>query len=241
MSIFPTFFNLADTVEQFLLLDWWEERTSANGTWKKVKLYVFCLSQLSKEEPHERFFIALHFLDWKQVPHSSSIFLSFPLTFDTYPLIPMSPQRNLGEIDIKMTSQNEKQSTVDDMSSVTASIVSNDHFSTSRASMSLASVQGSHSANNDGDDIMETSTVGSSNTTQSLRKRKLERVEEAILAAASSTRDPKDRWKESTGLTMLSFPLKLHRVLHDYEMSCEENELKNSFKSTEENKKAKTE
>ncbi len=152
----------------------------------------------------------------------------------------MSAERNLREVAIKTTSKNGKPSNTDDMSSITASIISHDHFSTSRASMSLASVQGSQTANDDDDDdddIMETSTLGSSNTTRSLRKRKLE----GLMPAAGGTRDPKDRWKESTGLTMLSFPLKLHRFLHEYELSCEEHNTKRRPKLLEEKKKAKLE
>lgn len=40
---------------------------------------------------------------------------------------------------------------------------------------------------------------------------------------------------------MMSFPLKLHRVLHEYELSCEERKLKRRLKTIEETKKAKLE
>ena len=151
----------------------------------------------------------------------------------------MSSDRNWNGIKVQKGPQNEKQPSTDDMSSITASILSYDHVPSSRASMEvsslpsmeLASLQGSQTE----DDIMETSTLGSSNTTSSFRKRKAATLIEGVVLP-SATRDPKDRWKDFTGLTTIPFPLKLHRVLHEYELSYEETKKKRKLET---NKKQK--
>ena len=125
----------------------------------------------------------------------------------------MSSERSCGSIEVEKRPQNEKPSTTDDMSSITAVSI----------------------------DVMETSTLGSSNTTSSFRKRKaatlmpLERklLDDVVLPLV--TRDPKGRWKDIAGMTTISFPLKLHRVIHEYELSYEEIKQKRKL----EKKKAK--
>lgn len=159
----------------------------------------------------------------------------------------MSSDRNWNGIKIKKGPQNEKHTSTDDMSSITASILSYDHFASSRASMevdSLPSMElGSLQSSQTEDDVMETSTLGSSNTTSSFRKRKAATlmplqqslVEGVVLPAA--TRDPKDKGKDFTGLTTIPFPLKLHRVLHEYELNYEETQKKHKLETKK--KKAK--
>ena len=161
----------------------------------------------------------------------------------------MSSDRNWNGIGVKKGPQNEKQTYTDDMSSITASILSYDHFASSRTSMELASLPSMELASlqrsQAEDDMMETSTLGSSNTTSSFRKRKaatLMPLEQSLVEGGvvlpAATRDPKDKWKDFTGLATIPFPLKLHRVLHEYELSYEETKKKRKLE-TNKKKKAK--